>query len=296
MHIHSETGLGKLYHGDALELLRSLSDESVRLVVADPPYGIGKAEWDEFSDQRRYVEWCVEWIRECHRVVDERGSVYVMGFSEILGGVKWSAGELFSGCKWLVWTYRNKANLGSDWGRSHESILHFRKSRRHRFNVDAVRVPYNQHTTKYPVHPQAATSQYGQGSSKGKKHTWTPHPLAAKTRDVIEIPTLANDTAEKTVHPTQKPVALVKQLVLASSDAGDLVVDPFGGSGTTFAVCEETGRRWIGSEQSGEYCALIAGRLADLSRFRGAQSAPDAQQRRDGLRYGTRRRRQGLMP
>ncbi len=254
-----ETAFGKLYNEDVLTFFKTLKTESVQLVFADPPYNINKAEWDTFESQKEYVEWSMEWIQEAQRVLTADGSLYICGFSEILADLKWAANSLFKGCKWLVWYYRNKANLGNDWGRSHESLLHFRKSRRIIFNMDDVRVPYNKHTLKYPRHPQAVSSQYG----NGKNYVWTPHPKGAKPKDVIEIPTLTNNSWEREEHPTQKPVELVKKCVLASSTMNGLIVDPFGGSGTTYAVAEAFGRQWKGTDSSTEYCELIKRRLLD---------------------------------
>lgn len=255
-----QTSLGKLYNQDALEFLKSLETSSVQLIFADPPYNIKKAEWDTFESQKEYVEWSLDWIREAHRVLEPKGSLYICGFSEILADIKWAASSLFKGCKWLVWYYRNKANLTDDWGRSHESLLHFRKSKKVIFNLDEVRVPYNAHTLKYPSHPQAKTSQYG----NGKKYVWTPHPKGAKPKDIFEIPTLSNSSWERENHPTQKPVELVKKCVLASSNEGGLIVDPFGGSGTTYAVAEAFNRQWLGSENDNDYCKIIQRRLSDI--------------------------------
>ena len=111
------------------------------------------------------------------------------------------AAKFFAGCKWLVWSYKNKANLTKDWGRSHESILHYRMSRHATFNVNDVRIPYGRHTLKYPVHPQAESSQYG-GAKPGRED-WRPHPQGAKPKDVFEIPVTSNGMQEKTPHPTQ---------------------------------------------------------------------------------------------
>jgi len=152
------TEFGDLYNMDAVEFLSMLPDNSVHLIFADPPYNIKKAEWDTFESQKAYIEWSLLWINQAHRILTGNGSLYVCGFSENLADLKYSAGSLFKGCKWLVWYYRNKANMGNDWGRSHESILHFRKSRDFIFNGDLVRIPYNAHTLKYPKRPQAETS------------------------------------------------------------------------------------------------------------------------------------------
>ena len=153
-----KTALGELYNLDAVEFLKSIENESIDLIFADPPYNIHKAEWDSFQSQKQYVEWSMLWIKEAQRVLRPTGTLYICGFSEILADLKWAASHLFKGCKWLVWFYRNKANLGKDWGRSHESLLHFRKSKDFTFNMDEVRIPYNAHTLKYPVHPQSDSS------------------------------------------------------------------------------------------------------------------------------------------
>lgn len=257
-HLAYQTARGRLYLADCLELLATLSDESARLVVADPPYAIGKDAWDEF-DLDEYVDWCDAWLAEVHRILTPDGTAYVCGFSEILADVKARSARRFAGgCRWLVWSYRNKANLGRDWGRSHESILHLRRSRAFVMNLDEVRVPYNDHTRRYPARVQAVSSQYGQGRRRDR---WEPHPLGAKPRDVLEIPVLCNGTAEKTPHPTQKPEELVRRLVAASSREGDLVVDPFAGSGTTLVVAERLGRRWVGGDRDPRYVALARDRL-----------------------------------
>ena len=254
-----KTGHGKLFNEDVATFFKTIETLSVQLIFADPPYNIKKAEWDTFESQKEYVDWSMEWIKEAHRVLTPDGSLYICGFSEILADLKWAASSLFKGCKWLVWYYRNKANLTNDWGRSHESLLHFRKSNKIIFNVDEVRIPYNAHTLKYPKHPQAKTSQYG----NGKSYEWTPHPKGAKPKDVFEIPTLTNNSWEREKHPTQKPIELVRKCVLASSNYDSLIVDPFGGSGTTYAVAEAFKRRWLGTETNLEYCKIIKRRLQD---------------------------------
>lgn len=251
---------GELWVGDSIQWLRSLESKTVDLIFADPPYNIKKAEWDTFESQEQYVEWSLEWIKEASRVLKPTGTLYVCGFSEILADIKLPASRYFKGCKWLIWHYKNKANLGSDWGRSHEAILHFRKGQKFTFNIDDIRIPYGDHTLKYPEHPQAETSQYGKKNGK-KSDVWQPNPKGAKPRDVIEIPTTCNGMHEKTPHPTQKPEELLRKLVLASSNIGDLIIDPFLGSGTSAVVAEQLKRRWQGCDISPEYCKWAAERI-----------------------------------
>lgn len=248
--LHYEHPNGRLYQGNSLEWLASLPNESVDLVFAGPPYNINKAEWDNFENQEAYIRWSLRWIEPASRALKPAGSLYICGFSEILADLKHPASRFFGHCRWLVWHYRNKANLGADWGRSHESILHFRKTGRFKLNIDEVRIPYGNHTLKYPSHPQAESSQYGGGT---KRDDWTPHPLGAKPKDVIEIPTTCNGMGEKTAHPTQKPEELLRRLILAASSEGDRVVDPFSGSGTTLVVCEQLGRKWAGCDLEQKY-------------------------------------------
>jgi site-specific DNA-methyltransferase (adenine-specific) len=254
---------GTVYIGDSIQWLRSLNSGTVDLIIADPPYNIKKAEWDTFESQQAYVQWSLTWIEQAARVLKPTGTLYICGFSEILADIKLPALQFFEGCRWLVWHYKNKANLHSDWGRSHESILHFRKGENFTFNVDDIRIPYGDHTTKYPERQQAETSQYG----KGKKHIWRPHPGGAKPRDVIEIPTTCNGMNETTPHPTQKPEELFRKLVLASSNQGDMVIDPFLGSGTTAVVAEQLKRQWMGCDLSEDYCKWAVERIEKVKEW-----------------------------
>lgn len=243
---------GFLYQGNSIDWLTSLQDNSIDLVFADPPYNIKKADWDNFENQEGYIKWSLKWIKQAARVLKPTGSLYICGFSEILADLKHPASKYFKHCRWLIWHYKNKANLGSDWGRSHESIIHLRKSDSFKFNIDDVRIPYGAHTLKYPSHPQAKTSAYGKGTNKNRDD-WTPNSKGAKPKDVIEVPTTCNGMGEKTPHPTQKPEELIRKFILASSSERDLVIDPFSGSGTTVVVAEQFNRRWMGCDLNSEY-------------------------------------------
>lgn len=255
---------GRLYEGDSIDWLSGLEDSCADLIFADPPYNLKKVDWDSFESQEAYIAWSMKWIEQAARVLKPTGSMFVCGFSEILADLKHPASRLFSSCRWLVWHYKNKANLGNDWGRSHESILHLRKSKTFRLNVDDVRIPYGSHTLKYPSHPQADSSNFGNGSKK--RDNWTPHPLGAKPKDVIEIPTTCNGSGETTPHPTQKPEELLRKLVLSSSSPGALVIDPFSGSGTTLVVAEQLGRTWLGCDMCAEYNEWAIERLEGVRR------------------------------
>ncbi len=252
---------GCLFLGDSLQVLKKFRDSSVDLIFADPPYSIKKADWDTFKSQDEYIKFSVKWIKEASRVLKDSGTLYICGFSEILADIHHPAMKYFYNCKWIIWHYKNKANLGNDWGRSHESILCLRKSNKHTMNIDSVRIPYNSHTLKYPSHPQAKTSQYGNGK---QRNNWMPNPLGAKPKDVIEIPTTCNGMGEKTPHPTQKPEELLRKIILASYNENEIILDPFIGSGTTAVCAKQLKRQFIGIEQNEEYLEWAIIRLRKI--------------------------------
>lgn len=261
--LHYEKKNGRLYLGDSIKWLSRLEPESVDMIFADPPYNIKKADWDNFESQEEYINWSLSWIEPASKALKRTGTLYICGYSEILADLKHPSMKYFKGCRWIVWHYKNKANImGKDWGRSHESILHFRKGKEFTFNMNDIRVPYGGHTLKYPYHPQAETSQYG----NGKQHVWKPNPQGAKPKDVLDIPTTCNGSEESTPHPTQKPEELVRKFVLASSNEGDIVLDPFSGSGTTLVVAEQLKRRWLGCDNNVEYNEWAIKRLESVPR------------------------------
>jgi site-specific DNA-methyltransferase (adenine-specific) len=257
---------GQLWQGDSITWLKSLRSESIDMIFADPPYNIKKADWDNFESQEEYIKFSMQWIEQAARVLKPNGTLFVCGFSEILADLKHPATKYFKSCRWIIWHYKNKANLGKDWGRSHESILHFRKTKNFTFNIDNIRIPYGEHTLKYPSHPQAETSQYANG--RNGHHVWEPNPLGAKPKDVleipqdiIEVPTTCNGMHEKTPHPTQKPEELLRKLIFASSNLGDTIIDPFCGSGTTPVCAEQLKRKWMACDLSPEYLDWSVNRI-----------------------------------
>jgi len=253
---------GAIYNQDCLQFLLEIKDNCIDTVFADPPYNIKKTSWDNLGTIDEYVNWSIKWIKEASRILKDTGTLYICGFTEILADLKRPALDYFYKCKWLIWYYDNKANLSNDWGRSHESILCLRKSKDFTFNIDQIRIPYNKHTLKYPERKQnGKNSQYG-GSQSNK--IWIPNPNGAKPKDVINIPTTCNGMEEKTKHPTQKQEALLRKLLLASTNEGDMVVDPFSGSGTTAAVSTELNRLFIVNDNCSEYNEMANSRLCNL--------------------------------
>ena len=243
---------GYLFQADALRWLKTVADKSVDLVFADPPYDTGRAKSSGYRAQETVIRRSMEWIAEAARVLKPSGTLVICGFTEILADLKHPASRCFrGGCKWLIWYYKNRANTGTDWGRSHESLLVLRKSKRYTMNLDAVRVPYQKNTLRYPPRPREGNGW----------EDWSPNPLGAKPKDVLEIPIPGGGLDEKNDHPAQKPEELLRKIILAASREGEIVLDPFSGSGTTLAAARQLGRKWVGCEIRADYNELARQRI-----------------------------------
>jgi site-specific DNA-methyltransferase (adenine-specific) len=180
-----------IHTGDCLEILPTLADESAQIVLADPPYNIGK-DFGNDSDKQpmeAYLAWCDKWIAECLRILKPNGTMFIYGFSEILALIL-SRVPYGVHRRWIVWHYTNK-NVASlnFWQRSHESILILWKEDKV-FHRDDVREAY----TEGFLHGAAGKERKatkGRFSKGEKTTTYTAHPGGALPRDVIKIPALA---------------------------------------------------------------------------------------------------------
>ncbi len=245
-----------LYAGDCLDLFRQIPDETVRLVVTSPPYNLGKPyekrlSLDAYLEQQRAV------IAESVRVLKPDGSLcwqvgnYVHPQGEILplDIVLYPLFKRF-GLKLrnrIIWTFGHGLHARRRLSGRYEVILWFTKSDDYIFNLDAIRVPQ-----KYPQ------KRHFKGPKKGQL---SGHPLGKNPGDVWNIPNVKANHVEKTEHPAQFPVELVERLVLALTQPGDWVLDPFVGSGTTLIAALMHGRRAIGAEIVPEYVEIARRRL-----------------------------------
>jgi DNA modification methylase len=244
-----------VHEGDCVELLRTLPDGAARLVIADPPYNLGPKfgigrEWIR-SDE--WLPWCETWLKECGRALADDGSIFVYGIHHYVGYVQTLLYDL--GLRYrrlIIWTYEN------GWSRStktlathYEPILWFSKSEN--FFYDPIREPYRSaERLKHPIR-------------KGEL-VWTPHPDGRLAGDVWKFPVLAGRRfkEEKVAHPTQKPLSLTNRIVKHFSEPGDLVVAPFGGSGTECVSAKAHGRRYWAAELNPTYVDLARDRLSQV--------------------------------
>jgi len=226
--------------GDAVVIMRSLQSESIDLVIADPPYNLGKNYGNNhdllgFED---YLEFSLLWLREAHRVLRPTGTIYVfMGvrfISYLYDLLDQKLGMHFN--SWITWHYTQGMGRTKGFSPRHDDILMFTKTPVFKFNLDDVRVPQ-----KYFRRRNNMT-----GANPG---------------DVWQFSHVHYSNPEREEHPTQKPEALIERIVLASTDAADQILDPFAGSGTTLRVAQITGRRCTGIELNPDYAAAILRRL-----------------------------------
>jgi adenine-specific DNA-methyltransferase len=243
------------YEGDCARLLREIPDGFVQLVVTSPPYNLGKiyekkTSVDEYMDQQELI------IAECVRVLDDKGSIcwqvgnYVCRNEVIPYDVLFYPIFASLGLKLrnrIVWSFGHGLHSKQRFSGRYEVILWFSKSKDYVFNLDAVRVPQ-----KYPG------KKYFKGPRKGQSSC---HPLGKNPGDVWDIPNVKANHVEKTIHPCQFPVELVERLVLAFTNEGDWVLDPFMGVGSTAIAALKNGRRAIGAEIMPEYVTVARERV-----------------------------------
>lgn len=244
-----------LYEGDTIDLLRSIPDEFARLVVTSPPYNLGKA-YETRTPLDGYLRFQKEVIDESVRVLSADGSICwqvgnyvdngeIIPLDVLLYPLFSSAGLRLRNR--IVWTFGHGLHTSRRFSGRYEVILWFTKEDRYLFNLDAVRVPQ-----KYPH------KKYFKGPRKGQL---SGNPLGKNPGDVWEIPNVKANHVEKTIHPCQFPVELVERLVLSMTDAGDWVLDPFAGVGSTHIAALMHGRRAAGADIVHDYIELAKQRI-----------------------------------
>ena len=218
--------------GDCIEILRRQPSETVDLVFADPPFNINYS-YNFYKDNKTYDEyrgWCEEWIGECTRVLKPRGSFYLAigdEYAAELNILLKQSGLHFR--NWIVWYYTFGQNCRKKFNRTHAHIHYFTKDKKNFvFNADSIRVP------------SARQLKYNdkRANSKGKvpDDTWTFSRVCGTFKERVKN------------HPCQMPEDLLERIIKVSTNEGDLVLDPFSGSGTTSAVAKKNNRNYIGIE------------------------------------------------
>ncbi len=246
--------LNKIFNEDALKGMNKIPDNSIDLVVADPPYCLGK-DYGNNSDKLEagdYLEWSRKWIDIVIPKIKDTGSFYIF--------LTWQySPEIFTYIKSklimkneIIWDRRVPSMGGSTrkFSSVHDNIGFFVKSDRYYFDIDSVRIPYDEETKK------ARTRSI----FVGKK--WLE--IGYNPKDIWRVSRIHAQSPERENHPTQKPLKIVERIIKASCPKKGVVLDPFMGSGTTVIACIKLKRNYIGFEINSNYYNNIEVRIKKI--------------------------------
>ena len=230
----------KIILGDTIKEMKKLTSETFDLIIADPPYNLGK-NYGNNHDIKGFEEYLVfsrDWIKEAHRLLKPTGTIYIfMGFRFIsyLYNLLDRDFKMFFN-SWIVWHYTQGMGKKKGFSPRHDDILMFTKTENFIFNLDDVRVPQKYYRKRNNM----------RGANPGDVWMFSHVHYCNKNRQA---------------HPTQKPEGLIERMVLVSSHERSLVLDPFLGSGTTLRVCQQLHRTGVGIEFNPDYIKMSKERL-----------------------------------
>lgn len=257
-----------LSHNDVLSFLQTIPDQVAQLVISSPPYNI-KKPYEQRMELKEYLDWQCEVLRECVRILRDTGSLcWEIGNHVNLGEVfpldfffyRILKEELRLKLRnRIIWHFEHGLHANKRFSGRYEVILWFTKTDLYLFNLDPVRIPQ-----KYPG------KRYYKGPHRGKP---SANPLGKNPGDiwtiVVEdwerllwnIPNVKSNHPEKTIHPCQFPIELVERLVLALTNPGDIVLDPFMGVGSALIAALLHDRRAIGVDKEEQYVGITQERI-----------------------------------
>lgn len=243
----------EIINGDALEKLKEIPSESIDLIITDPPYNLNK-DYGKNKDNlefEEYLNFSKKWLNEAKRVLKKDGTICVfMGMryiSYIYNILEQDLGMFFN--SWITWHYTQGIGKVKGFSPRHDDILMFTK---YTFNLDDIRIPQKFYRSVNNM----------RGANPGNVWTFSHMHYCNKNRKQ---------------HPTQKPEGLYERMILASSNKGDIVLDPFLGSGTCIRVAKQLDRNYIGIELNPEYVKMASERLNEP--FYGFDSIDDRMKR-----------------
>lgn len=256
-----------IYQGDCSEYLQRMDPGSIPLTVTSPPYNIGK-EYESICDINDYIDWCESWIRQIHRITSDDGAFWLnLGYVSLAERAKaipipyllWDRVPFYL-LQEIVWNYGAGVAAKLSFSPRNEKFLWYVKNPdEYMFNLDDVRDP----NVKYP-------HQKKNGKLKC-------NPLGKNPTDVWQFPKVTSgqdrSSKERTPHPAQFPIAVVDRIVKACSVPGDVILDPFLGSGTMIEAALRNDRLAVGFELNPKYVELAASRIKRFLRTRELLSA-----------------------
>jgi site-specific DNA-methyltransferase (adenine-specific) len=255
----------EIHQGDCVKLLTKLDAGSVDMVFADPPFNIGY-DYDVYDDSQsteKYLDWCGDWIRRVHRALKPDGTFWLAIGDEYAAELKVESQKAGFHCRsWVIWYYTFGVNCVNGFSRSHTHLFHFVKDKK-KFTFNRVNPQIRVKSARQLVYADNRANPAG----RLPDNTWIIRPQDAPEsfsphHDTWYFTRVAGTFKEREgFHGCQMPEQLLARIIRSSSNPQDLVLDPFGGSGTTLCVSKKLGRNWMGFELSEEYVKHIGTRL-----------------------------------
>lgn len=231
-----------VHQEDCLTLMQRMPAASVDMVFADPPFNL-KKKYMSYKDNlpfRKYMNWTETWIKESLRILKPSGSLFVYNIPRLLTYTAGILDELAHFRHWIAWNSHGRP-LGKTMQPAHYGILFYSKSREVKFYD--VRAP----------HPKCRKCQTYLKDYGGKEHL--RHKFGYQISDVWnDIHRVRHNVRRIDSHPCQLPVPLIERMILMTTDEGDMVFEPFAGSGTGAVAAKQMGRSYIGAEIDSAYC------------------------------------------
>lgn len=231
--------------GDSLSVLKKMKDKSVQLIFADAPYNIGKDfgnNSDKWESVYAYIDWCKSWIDECMRVLSDNGTMYFMTATQHMPYLDVFVSEKYNVLCRIIWAYDSSGVQSKKiYGSLYEPILMINKSKKATYTFN-----YNDILVEAKTGAKRKLIDY-------RKNPPQPYSTEKVPGNVWDFSRVRFKMDEYENHPTQKPEALLERIVKASSNPGDVILDPFSGSFTTSAVAVRLGRVGIGIDMNEEY-------------------------------------------
>jgi len=241
--------INRITQGDCLDLLRSLPDNCVDIAFADPPFNLKKKynSTKDSLDVNEYLKWCEQWICEMVRVTKPSGSIFVHNIPKWLTYYAAYLNQIAKFKHWISWD-ASTSPMGKSLQPAHYGILFY------------VKDPSQQkfYEIRYP-HKRNRKDGYLQKDYGGKKDLL--HPFGPLVSDVWTDIHRIKHNKYRDEHPCQLPVHLLERIILMSTDEGEIVLDPFSGTGTTAIAAKRLGRQYIGFELSEEYATIAEEKL-----------------------------------
>jgi len=266
---YSEDAQIILYEGDCLDAVAQMPSESIQLIITSPPYNIGKA-YEHATELETYLETLKPILRELVRLLSPRGSICWQVGNYVTKGEVFPLDifyyPIFSNLglhlrNRIIWHFKHGLHASNRFSGRYETILWFTKTNTYTFNLDAVRVP-----SKYPGKRHFKGPKKGQPScnplGKNPSDIWQIVAQDWET-ELWDIPNVKANHPEKTLHPCQFPIELVQRCVLALTNEGDWVLDPFVGVGSALIGALVHNRRAMGCEKESEYLKIAKNRIQD---------------------------------